>query len=69
MQLDINDLRMTAQFVGTGEIDKLRIEEELLYMMIKNPNVTLSQKNKAFERIKDINRMQILAMGQCLGEK
>lgn len=63
--LNLQDIRHAVQFCCSNPIDRLRMEEEMLYMLVKNPDVPLAIKKEAFCRIELINKKQSQMFGHA----
>lgn len=60
----IEDIRKIARRVCTNQLERLRIEEELLISFIRNSSQNnISTKALALRRIKQINALQIKILG------
>ncbi len=60
-------------FILTGKItdtmaDKLRMEEEMLWLLLKCKKQSLKVKTDAYARLEKIQKMQLELMGQCLNK-
>lgn len=62
----VDQISIIAVSVTEAEIDKLRIEEELLLMIVKTSKHSLTVKSAAFDRLKRINVKQLELMGEHL---
>lgn len=56
-------IKTTAKLVSDDELIQLRIEEELLINFVKKSDISLTIKKDAFERVKEINHMQLRILG------
>jgi hypothetical protein len=56
-------IRQISLVVGSDDLSRLRIEEELLVMLVRNPGVNLKVKAGALVRIKEINKLQLKLLG------
>lgn len=52
--------------ISSSKIDGLRIEEELLLMLVRNESVGLGVKSEALCRMREINRRQLKILGENL---
>jgi hypothetical protein len=59
----LNTIALVAQTISNDELVRLRLEEELLIHLIKNPDRDLSIKTEAFVRLKSINERQMKLLG------
>lgn len=59
----LENIKKVSVSVSATDLERLRIEEELLYMLIKNPNVSLKTKTLAFKRLNNINKIQTEIIG------
>ena len=59
----LESIKNTTILVTNNKLDQLRMEEELLIMMVKSSKHSIKLKTIAFERIKNINRDQIKLLG------
>ena len=60
----LDKIKETALMVSDNKLDQLRIEEELLVMLLKNSKEkNLSVKSKACERLSHINNAQLEILG------
>lgn len=62
----IDHIMMIATATTETEIERLRIEEELLWMLVKTEKHSLTVKTAAFDRLKRINTEQLRLMGEHL---
>ena len=60
----VKEIRTITNKICESLLDKLRLEEEMLLMLVKNTQVSLDEKTEAFERIKEINMKQLEVLGQ-----
>jgi len=63
----IDMIRKVSVLVDDDKLNCLTVEEALLVKLVKrNTGVPLKCKKKAFERIAEINKMQLKMLGQVL---
>lgn len=62
----IENIFMISVSVTETEIEKLRIEEELLWLIVKTTKHSLAVKSAAFDRLKRIQKKQLELMGEHL---
>ena len=59
----LSEIKKVAQRVTTNELNRLRIEEELLVMLVQSNN-PMAIKKEAFNRINIINDLQKRLLGR-----
>jgi hypothetical protein len=59
----LNTLTMVSQAISNDELVRLRIEEELLIHLIKNPERDMHIKAEAFVRLRLVNERQMKLLG------
>jgi hypothetical protein len=59
----IDNIRQISLVVACDDLSRLRIEEELLVMLVRKPSVSLKIKTEALARIKEINKLQLRVLG------
>lgn len=59
----IEDISTIAQALSEDELTQLRIEEELLVMLVKHPKHSLKTKTTAMSIMRDINMRQLELLG------
>ena len=57
-------IKKVCNTVSSTQLESLRLQEELLLNMVKCVRVSLTEKTKAFEMIKTINKSQLEILGE-----
>ena len=65
----IEEIFRIAIYVTENEVDKLRIEEELLWLLLKTKKHSLNIKTLGLQRLERIQKAQLELMGQCLKKR
>jgi len=68
-QYVVSEIKLLSKQIADSDIEQLRIEEEILYMLVKSQKHSLSIKTEAFKRITEINEMQNNLLGSVLKSK
>lgn len=62
----IEEIHKIVRQVEDKEINRLRLEEELLTALAQNPNQSLAVKSEALRRVGRINKLQLELLGSSL---
>lgn len=60
-----DQIKSISTQISDDELSRLRIEEELLIMLVRSSKHSLKIKSEAFERIKTINTKQLDLLGSA----
>lgn len=63
----IEEIKKISSLITDDELSKLRIEEEMLTMLVRCSKFNLQSKKKAFTRIEQINKLQLQILGSIRG--
>jgi len=59
----VNEIREVCRQICDTDLDRLRLEEELLIQLVKSRKHKLNTKQHAFSRIDEINKQQRQLLG------
>jgi hypothetical protein len=63
----LEEIKHVAKVLTSDELTNLRIEEELLMMLVKDQKHSMTLKAEAFNRIKALNEKQLATLGHRIG--
>ena len=63
----LEEIKHVAKALTSDDLSNLRLEEEMLVMLVKDPKHSLKLKTEAFARMKTLNQKQLALLGYKIG--